>query len=249
MTTPSSSTASASPASSATSTDIKAPLWDHVLVTERAPSGGNTRWVCKYYNYNGYSSYTRVEAHLLQIKNKGVGTCPKVSFEMLTELRNEVQRCKELVERAKSRTVPMPTVPAPRDSSGNKKSKRGPVCALEKTWATQDRKHLDALIARSFYSAGVPFNFARNPYLREAFSFATSRTLTGYQMPGYNKLREGLLAEERAHIDRLLSSIKSTWHDRGVTISADGWTDPQRKPLINFVAISDSSAMFLRADN
>jgi hypothetical protein len=62
-------------------------------------------------------------------------------------------------------------------------------------------------------------------------------------------LREGLLAEERAHIDRLLSSTKSTWHDKGVTICADGWTDPQRRPLINFVAISRSLAMFLREDN
>jgi hypothetical protein len=34
-----------------------------------------------------------------------------------------------------------------------------------------------------------------------------------------------------------------------VTICADGWTYPQRRPLIYFVAISGSSAMFLRADN
>jgi hypothetical protein len=68
-------------------------------------------------------------------------------------------------------------------------------------------------------------------------------------MSGYNKLREGLLAEERARIDRLLDCIKSTWHDRGVIIYADGWTDPQRRPLINFVAISRNSNMFLRDDN
>jgi hypothetical protein len=120
---------------------------------------------------------------------------------------------------------------------------------LEKSWQMQDRKHLDALIARAFYSGDIPFNFARNPYLREAFTFAASNSVTGYQMPGYNKLREGLLAEERAYIDRLLSSTKSTWHDKGVTICADGWTGPQRRPLINFVAISRSSAMFFRADN
>ncbi|TVU50679.1 hypothetical protein EJB05_02059, partial [Eragrostis curvula] len=68
-------------------------------------------------------------------------------------------------------------------------------------------------------------------------------------MPGYNKLREVQLKEERAHIDRLLKCTKSTWDQKGVTICADGWTDPQRRPLINFVAISGNSAMFLRADN
>ncbi|GJM92985.1 hypothetical protein PR202_ga09495 [Eleusine coracana subsp. coracana] len=158
MNTPRSSTASTSPASSATSTDIKAPLWDHVLIVERAPSGSNTRWVCKYCEYNGYSSYTQVEPRLLQIKNKRVGICTKVSFEQLMEMRNEVQRCKELVERAKERLVSMPIVPAPHDSSGTKKSKRRPVSALEETWAMPDHKHLDALIARSFYSGDTIAN-------------------------------------------------------------------------------------------
>ncbi|GJN06044.1 hypothetical protein PR202_ga23729 [Eleusine coracana subsp. coracana] len=73
--------------------------------------------------------------------------------------------------------------------------------------------------------------------------------MQGYQIPGYNKLREGLLREVRAHIDKLLSSTKNTWDQKGVTICADGWIDPQRRPLINFVAIFGNSAMFLRADN
>jgi hypothetical protein len=73
----------------------------------------------------------------------------------------------------------------------------------------KDCKHLDALIARAFLFWGIPFNFTRNPYLREAFTFAASNSITGYQMSGYNKFREGLLAEERAHIDRLLRSTKS----------------------------------------
>ncbi|GJN03976.1 hypothetical protein PR202_ga21479 [Eleusine coracana subsp. coracana] len=63
----------------------------------------------------------------------------------------------------------------------------GPICrlyalwfaySLEKSWAMQDRKHLDALIARAFYSGGIPFSFARNPYLTEAFIFATTCALT-----------------------------------------------------------------------
>ncbi|GJN00319.1 hypothetical protein PR202_ga17743 [Eleusine coracana subsp. coracana] len=242
-----STSSSAASASSTSSSDIKAPLWDHVNIVERAPVGGNTKWQCKYCNHKGFSSYTRVEAHLLQISGKGINPCPKVTFEMLSEMRNEIQRCKELVQRAKTRQVSMPTAPASRD--GSKRNKRGPISALAKSWALQDCKHLDALIARSFYSGGIPFNFARNPYLREAFAFAASHDLQGYHIPGYNKLREGLLREERAHIGKLLASTKSTWEQKGVTICADGWTDPQRRPLINFVAISGNSAMFLRADN
>jgi hypothetical protein len=230
---------------SATSTDIRASLWDHVHITERAEVECNSKWKCRYYNYNGFSSYTRVEAHLLQIKNKGIPSYAKVTHEILTQMRKEVEKCKDLVERSKVKGVSMPTAPSQRDASSAKKNKRGPGSMLEKSWQMQDHKHLDALIARAFYSGDIPFNFARNPYLREAFTFAASNFVAGYQMPGYNKLREGLLAEERAHIDRLLSSTKSTWHDKGVTICADGWTNPQKRPLINFVAISGSSAMFL----
>ncbi|GJM95739.1 hypothetical protein PR202_ga12517 [Eleusine coracana subsp. coracana] len=40
-----------------------------------------------------------------------------------------------------------------------------------------ERKHMDALIAIAFYSGGIAFNFARNPYLQEAFTYACSNDL------------------------------------------------------------------------
>jgi len=194
------------------------------------------------------SSYTRVEAHLLQKGGKGIGKCPNVTYEMLSEMRKEIERCKNLVERSKSRTVSLPTAPSSSNTDGNKRNKTGPVSALEKAWALEDRKHLDALISRAIYSGGVSFNFLRNPYLREAFTFACSRNMQGYVIPGYNRVREGLLKQERRHIETL-ESTKSTWAEKGVTICSDGWSDPQRRPIINFVAVSDKSPMFLRADN
>ncbi|GJN24856.1 hypothetical protein PR202_gb12625 [Eleusine coracana subsp. coracana] len=73
--------------------------------------------------------------------------------------------------------------------------------------------------------------------------------MQGYVIPGYNRAREGLLKQERRHIENLLDSTKSTWAEKGVTICSDGWSDPQRRPIINFVAVSDKAPMFLRADN
>ncbi|XP_062205403.1 uncharacterized protein LOC133907386 [Phragmites australis] len=161
-------------------------------------------------------------------------------------MRRDVLRCKELVERSRQITVSLPTTGS---SYGGSTNKRGPASALEKSWAMKDRKHLDALIARSFYSGGISFNFARNPYFQQAISFACNRNLAGYKMPGYNKLRTSLLKQERGHIEMLLQSSKSTWQEKGVTICADGWSDPQRRPLINFVVVSEKAPMFLRADN
>jgi len=247
-----SASASASIGSEATHTiDIKAPLWDHVTILEKAKTGGgNTLWRCKYCTMEKLSSYTRVEAHLLQKGRLGISKCPNVTYEMLSDMRKEVERCKDLVERSKTRTVSLPTAPSSSNTADtNKRNKRGHVSALEKAWALEDRKHLDALICRPIYFEGVSFNFLRNPYLREAFAFACSRNMQGYLIPGYNRAREGLLKQERRHLETLLDSTKSTWAEKGVTICSDGWSDPQRRPIINFVAVSDKAPMFLRADN
>jgi len=235
---------------SASTVDIKAPLWAYVNILEKPKTGGsNILWKCKYCSMEKFTSYTRVEAHLLQKSGRGIIKCDKMPYEVLCEMKREVKRCEELVQRGKARTVSMPTAPAPAPSGNTSKKKRGPASALEKAWALEDRKHLDALIVRSIYSGGISFNFLRNPYFREAFSFACSRTMPGYTPPGFNRAREGLLVQERRHIETLMESTKCTWAEKGVTICCDGWSDPQRRPIINFVAISEKAPMFLRADN
>jgi len=58
-----------------------------------------------------------------------------------------------------------------------------------------------------------------------------------------------LLQQERAHVETLLDRTKSVWPEKGVTICSDGWTDVQRRPLINFIVVCETSPMFLRAIN
>ncbi|KAK9019125.1 hypothetical protein V6N11_034164 [Hibiscus sabdariffa] len=65
----------------------------------------------------------------------------------------------------------------------------------------------------------------------------------------YNKLRTSLLLQEKSNVDKLLQPIKATWQEKGVTIVCDGWSDPTRKPLINFMATSGNEPMFLKAVN
>ena len=150
---------------SASTVDIKAPLWAYVNILEKPKIGGsNVLWKCKYCSMEKFTSYTRVEAHLLQKSGRGIIKCDKMPYEVLCEMKREVKRCEELVQRGKARTVSMPTAPAPAPSGNTSKKKRGPASALEKAWALEDRKHLDALIVRSIYSGGISFNFLRNPY-------------------------------------------------------------------------------------
>ncbi|KAL9671541.1 hypothetical protein QQ045_009110 [Rhodiola kirilowii] len=66
---------------------------------------------------------------------------------------------------------------------------------------------------------------------------------------GYNRLRTTLLDQEKKHVELLLAPIKNTWGAKGVTIVTDGWSDPQRRPLINFMACCESGLMFIKAVN
>ncbi|XP_073046049.1 uncharacterized protein [Primulina eburnea] len=73
--------------------------------------------------------------------------------------------------------------------------------------------------------------------------------LRGYLPPGYNLLRTTLLQREKAHIEKLLEPTKETWKQKGVSICSDGWSDVQRRPLINIMAVCESGPMFLKAIN
>ena len=97
---------------------------------------------------------------------------------------------------------------------------------LERAFQNNARHELDSRIARIFYTDGLWFNFARNPYYRSSYSYAATYTIQGYVPPGYNVLRTTLLQKERAHVERLLKPIKDFWLENGVSIVSDGWLDP-----------------------
>ncbi|KAG8365715.1 hypothetical protein BUALT_Bualt17G0000800 [Buddleja alternifolia] len=65
----------------------------------------------------------------------------------------------------------------------------------------------------------------------------------------YNALRTKLLEKEKANVEKLLEPAKATWTQQGVTLVCDGWTNPQRRPLINFMAVNEGGTMFIRAVN
>ena len=110
------------------------------------------------------------------------------------------------------------------------------ISPIEKAFQNNARHELDSRIARMFYTGGLLFNFARNPYYRNSYAYAATHSISGYVPPGYNALRTTLLQKERAHVERLLKPIKDFWLENGVSIVSDGWSNPQRRPLINIMA-------------
>jgi hypothetical protein len=71
--------------------------------------------------------------------------------------------------------------------------------------------------------------------------------IPGYVPPGPEALTTSLLKQERACIEGWQETIKSTWSKAGVTIVCDGWSDGERRPVINMLAVSESGPVFIGA--
>jgi len=99
-----------------------------------------------------------------------------------------------------------------------------------------------------FYSSCLPFHLAGSRYYRNAFSYtANTSNLSGYVPPTYNKLRSHLLSKERSRVENRLQPIRNSWRHKGVIIVSDEWSDPQKRPLINFMVVTKSGPMFLKS--
>ena len=109
------------------------------------------------------------------------------------------------------------------------------------------REIVDSEIARMFYTKGLSFHFARNPYYAHAFKSASQ--LPGYVSLGYNALKTTLFQKEKSNIENQLEPIKKTSSEKGVSICSNGWSNAQRRPLINIIAVLESGPIFLKAIN
>jgi len=149
---------------------------------------------------------------------------------------------------SKKRKVPL--LPVSHERNQTKKDLRRLKGPLESSFNIQARDTLDYEIVRMFYASSLSFNLARSPYYRSAFSYAANTSnLSGYVSPSYNKLRGHLLAKERIHVENLLEPIRNSWKHKEVTIVSDGWSDPQKKPLINFIIVTNTGPIFLKSIN
>ncbi|KAF8389287.1 hypothetical protein HHK36_025980 [Tetracentron sinense] len=209
-----------------------------------------------------YRNSSIIHAHLLRLSGHGIRVCPKVNFETLSEMQKVVEDAENRLKRGMPKKVPLP--PSSYQSMGMGSSSTGAIrqegfeprkrkasgnTALEKAFNSNAREQLHSEIARMFYSSGLPFHLARNPHYASSYSFAANNLIVGYVPPGYNLLRTSLLQKERANVERLLETTKKSWKEKGLSIVTDGWTDSQRRPLINFMAASESGAMFWKAIN
>uniref|UniRef100_A0A803NF28 BED-type domain-containing protein n=1 Tax=Chenopodium quinoa TaxID=63459 RepID=A0A803NF28_CHEQI len=234
------------------------PLWKFVVKGDKiSGGGGNYNWKCNFCGEVKNGSYTRVKAHLLCETGKGIQTCNKVNIDDLAKLRKLHRESEDFKKSLLPKVPPFSNEPisshtsteatSVRLGSSDNVKKRKSNNTISNAFNMKSRDQLDSEIARMFYTRGLPFNLARNPYYVSSYTIAANSNLSGYKPPRYNKLRTTLLCKEKENVDRLLQPIKATWKTKGVSIVSDGWSDPQRRPLINIMIASETGPMFMKA--
>ncbi|KAL9661445.1 hypothetical protein QQ045_026269 [Rhodiola kirilowii] len=225
------------------------PLWNFVTKLEKmGDTGGTWKWQCSKCNIIRKSSYSKVRGHLLQLKGNGIGFCKSVTRSDIMNMQRLEEEFNRQKKDLKPKEVSLPCE-SQLDSGSSFKKRKSHISPIERCFGIEVRDQLDQEIAGMFYTGGLPFNLARNPHYMRSYTFAATHAVAGYKPPSYDKLRTTLLLQERNHAENLLVPLRSTWKEKGVTIVTDGWSDPARRPLINFMATSGSGPMFLKAVN
>ncbi|KAK9047980.1 hypothetical protein SSX86_033058 [Deinandra increscens subsp. villosa] len=226
------------------STPSEPPLWQFVTKIKKMGAGGTWEFKCNICNEPKKGSYSRVRAHLLGIKGAGVSTCKKATMVEKTKMKKLEDDYEEKKEELKAKEVGLPC-----EGDGGLKKRKAVSNPIERAFGVEVRDQLDQEIARMFYTGGLPFNLARNPHYHRAFQFAANHKIDGYVPPNYNKLRTTLLQKEKENVHKKLEPIRRSWKEKGVSIVTDGWSDPNRTPLINFMAASGNGPMFIKSVN
>ena len=88
---------------------------------------------------------------------------------------------------------PIPISPFRRQEGSNtdstnlidgKRRKVTRISPIKKAIQNNTRHELDSRITRMFYTSGLPFNFARNPYYHNSYAYAATHSIQGYVPPG-----------------------------------------------------------------
>lgn len=97
-----------------------------------------------------------------------------------------------------------------------------------------------------FYLGAKPFQIFKDPYFIDYVNYVANSCLSGNIPQSYNRLRDSLLVQVRSNIENLMDVFKRSLDATRVSIVSDGWTNVQRRPLINFMAVLTCGAMFLK---
>jgi len=219
----------------------KSEDWEHVLISDKKDNGCLSKLICIYCTKRYQGGIARIRSHLIGDLQSGISKCSKVPYEVQQNLKNK-QSMKQEAEAKKRRFDVLDR--ATKDVSFETSASR--QMTLPAMLVSTTKEAADKAIARLFYASGIPFCIADSSYFKAAIT-AVTQCNSDYKAPNRNKLSTTMLVDEISNVEKSISMFKETFVNHGVTIVSDGWTNVQNKSLINFLAVSSDSCIFLNA--
>lgn len=105
---------------------------------------------------------------------------------------------------------------------------------------------VDLAVVKWMLDASILLNAANSTYYQTMFDAACSFG-AGYKAPNFYDLRGYLLTKNVEQVKNFVNSFCTTWKEIGCTIMADGWTNQQRRTLINFLAYCLRGSVVLKS--
>ncbi|KAL3696012.1 hypothetical protein R1sor_010088 [Riccia sorocarpa] len=107
----------------------------------------------------------------------------------------------------------------------------------------EQQRDVDKKWAMAVYELGLPFNIFMHKVFKEAYEF--SKHLPGYVLPELKKLSNDLLDDEFKEVkDRTEKLMFPPLGFSKVTLTCDGWTNIQGRPIVNFLIVNKYGEMY-----
>jgi hypothetical protein len=211
--------------------------WKHVKVIK---TGKNNYLIeCNFCDKQFWvGSGNRIRAHLGVETIAGVSKCEKVPDTVIaTFMKAEEKKMCEKVEMTRKRALDIATsdktVFASTSAASDPKQPK-----ITTIVDNQKKSEVDESVARMCYSTGVSFNILNNKHFKEMCT-KIGQYGPSYKVPSDYPIRTTLLEKEYTAIARRVDQFHADNLSRtGGTIVSDGWSDAQRRPLLNFLLVT-----------
>jgi Protein of unknown function (DUF 659)/hAT family C-terminal dimerisation region len=111
----------------------------------------------------------------------------------------------------------------------------------------RSKSEVDEAVARMCYSTGVSFSVVNNKHFKEMCR-KIGQYGPSYRVPTDYPIRTTLLEREYRTVSRRVDEFHADFLSRtGGSIVSDGWSDAQRRPLLNVLLVTPAGGTFLNS--
>jgi len=227
---------------------VKSGNWKHVTVLSESEQKLQCVYCSKVYS----GGVLRIRSHLLG--NNSMKKCKSVPSDVISSLTGEIKmkteakllwQTKQSLHEATTSGASTSTssgIPIPGSSAVDVLKQ----ASIPQAFQASSIQAADSALARLFYASGIPFVVAESQYFKDALS-AVIKCGAGYKPPSRFDIAGRLLSAEVSSVDSKLAEFKKQVAITGGTLTSDGWSNIQNRPVINCLLVTGDGAMFIDA--